>query len=435
MGTLIGLVSALPVLTMPIGTMIKEESRTARTGRAARTMRRTLVVAQVACSFVLLVGAGLLWVSVRALLTTDLGFRTDNAITGRISLPRARYSSDDDARAFVSRSLEAIRGLPGVVAAGASTIIPLSGQFSSGPLIAEGYVPQPGEPPVGGTISIVTPGYFEATRTPRMRGRYFDERDNLPTATTIVIDERIGRRFWGDADPIGRRVARLENLKDWGDATKARWLTVVGVVRHARLRGADAPDDLGNYYLPYSGRTPRDFGLIVRTVGDPSGIVGPLRTALTSIDRDVPLADVRTLLERTDLSLSARTTTMRLATLFAIVALVLAGVGLYGVLTYFVTRRTPEIGIRVAIGSTPAGIMRLVLREGLGLAIGGIAIGAVIVLGLGRLLSSYLYGIAPGDPVIMTMVAAVLASIGLVACAYPARRAARVDAIQVLHSL
>jgi putative ABC transport system permease protein len=433
--TFIGLISALPVLTMPLGRMIKEEARGARAGGAARTVRRMLVVAQVACSFVLLVGAGLLWVSVRTLLATDLGFRTDNVVTGSVSLPRQRYSSDDDARAFVGRSLQEIRRLPGVVAAGASTIVPLSGSYSSGPLMAEGYVPQPGEPPVGGTISMVTPGYFEATGTPLVRGRYFDERDTPPTATTIVVDERIAQKFWGGGDPIGKRVARLENLKDWGNAQKARWFTIVGVVRHTRLRGIEAPDDLGNYYLPYSVRAPRDFGLVIRTAVDPTTIVGPLRTTLASMDREVALADVRTLLERTELSLSARSTTMRLASLFAIVALVLAAVGLYGVLTYLVTRRTHEIGIRVAIGSTPAGIMGLVLREGLGLALGGIMLGVVIMLGLGRLFSSYLYGVAPRDPLVMTLVALGLASIGLVACVYPARRAARVDAIQVLHSL
>jgi len=434
-GTVVGLISALPVLTMPLGTMIKEEVRTARTGRGARAVQRGLVVAQVACSFMLLVGAGLLWVSVRTLLTTDLGFRTDNVITGTVSLPRTRYSSDDDARAFVSRSLETIRRLPGVVAAGASTIIPLSGNYSSGPLFAEGYAPQPGEPPVGGTISMVTPGYFEATGTALVRGRYFDERDTLPTTATIVVDEDIARKFWGDADPIGKRVSRLENLRDLNNATQARWFTVVGVVRHARLRGIEAPDDLGNYYLPYVVRAPRDFGYTIRTSVEPATIVGLLRTTVASMDRGVPLADVRTLLERTDLSLAARRTTMRLATLFAIVALVLAGVGLYGVLTYLVTRRTHEIGIRVAIGSTPAAIMGLVLREGLGLALGGIALGVVIMFGLGRLVSSYLYGIAPRDPLVMTLVAMGLASIGLVACVYPARRAARVDAIQVLHSL
>ena len=433
-GTLIGLIAPLPVLTMPLGAMIKEEGRTARTGRAARTVRRALVVAQVACSFMLLVGAGLLGVSVRTLLTTDLGFRTDNVITGTISLPRTRYASDDDARAFLSRSLQTIRRLPGVMAAGASTIIPLSGNYSSGPLIAEGYVPQPGDPPVGGTISMVTPGYFEATGTRLVRGRYFDERDTLPSAATIVIDERIARKFWGDADPIGKRVSRLESLKDWNNAGQARWFTVVGVVGHARLRGLEAPDDLGNYYLPYPVRTPRDFGYTIRTSVEPTTIVGLLRTTLASLDRDVPLADVRTLLERTDLSLSARRTTMRLATLFAVVALALAGVALYGVLTYLVTRRTHEIGIRMAIGSTPAAIIGLVVREGLGLALSGIALGALTVLALGRVLSSYLYGIAPGDPLIMALVGLGLAAIGLVACVNPARRAAHIDAIQVLNS-
>ena len=432
-GTLIALISALPLFTTRVGTMLREDSRRGLKGRAARTARRVLVVAQVACSFVLLVGAGLLWVSLRALLATDVGFRTDNIITGMIALPRARYAADDDARAFVNRSFDAIRHLPGVTAAGASTVVPLSGNYSSGPIIAEGYVPKPGESPVGAIRAWITPGYFEAIGMPLVRGRYFDERDDLATTTTIVIDERLARRFWGDTDPIGRRVYQPRTLTEMTTATKGtRWLTVVGVVGHARLRGVEADDDLPAVYLPYPVIAPRDFGFVIRTAADPVAIVPRLRSLVASIDREIPLTDVRTLTERTEISLAGRTTTMQLSTLFAFVAMLLSAVGLYGVLTYLVTRRTHEIGVRVAIGSTPARIVGLVLREGLGLAFGGIAFGIITVLALRRVAMSYLYGLAPADPLIMTLVALALASLGLIACAYPARRAARVDAIQVL---
>jgi len=431
-GALIAVISALPLYTTRLGAMLKETSRSELRGRASRTARRTLIVAQMACSFVLLVGAAVLWMSVRTLLASELGVKIDNVITGSISLPRQRYSSDDDARAFVNRSLEAIRRLPGVSAAGASTIMPMSTFYSSGPINAEGYVPKRGEPPVGALRASVTPGYFEAAGTRLLRGRFFDERDIDANTRTIVIDERLARRFWGNTDPIGRRVYRPESPSDLAPGPATRWLTVVGVAAHARLRGPEAEDDVPPSYVPYAITAPREFGFLVRTSIDPAAIAGQMRSAVASVDREIPLSDIRTLTERTDLAIAARRTTMQLATVFALVAVLLSAVGLYGVLTYLVTRRTHEIGVRLAIGSSPRAIVGLVLREGLGLAAGGMAVGAIGVLSLRRLLATYVNGVSAADPQIMTIVAMGLASIALVACLYPARRAANVDAIQVL---
>jgi len=431
-GALIAVISALPLYTTRLGAMLKETSRSELRGRASRTARRTLIVAQMACSFVLLVGAAVLWMSVRTLLASELGVKIDNVITGSISLPRQRYSSDDDARAFVNRSLEAIRRLPGVSAAGASTIMPMSTFYSSGPINAEGYVPKRGEPPVGALRASVTPGYFEAAGTRLLRGRFFDERDIDANTRTIVIDERLARRFWGNSDPIGRRVYRPESPSDLAPGPATRWLTVVGVAAHARLRGPEAEDDVPPSYVPYAITAPREFGFLVRTSIDPAAIAGQMRSAVASVDREIPLSDIRTLTERTDLAIAARRTTMQLATVFALVAVLLSAVGLYGVLTYLVTRRTHEIGVRLAIGSSPRAIVGLVLREGLGLAAGGMAVGAIGVLSLRRLLATYVNGVSAADPQIMTIVAMGLASIALVACLYPARRAANVDAIQVL---
>jgi len=432
-GTLIGVISALPLFTTRVSAMLKEATRSTFRGRTSRTARRTLIVAQMACSFVLLSGAAVLWMSVRTLLASDLGIRIDNVITGSISLPRQRYSSDEDARAFVNRSLEAMRRLPGVAAAGASTIMPVSNFFSSGPINAEGYIPKRGEAPVASLRASVTPGYFEAAGTRLVRGRFFDERDNDAGSRTIVIDEQLARRFWGDGDPIGRRVYRPESPAEvFAPGPATRWLTVVGVAAHARLRGPEADDDIPPSYVPYAISAPRDFGILVRTSIDPAAIAGQMRPAVASIDREIPLSDIRTLTERTDLAIAARRTTMQLATVFALVAVLLSAVGLYGVLTYLVTRRTHEIGVRLALGSTARRIVGLVLREGLGLAAAGVVVGAIGVLSLRQLLASYVNGVAAADPRMMMLVAIGLASIALAACAYPARRAARVDALQVL---
>ena len=350
----------------------------------------------------LLMGSALLWVSLRNLLAVDPGFRTENVITGAVNLPPARFAADEAARAFLNRSLTSIRQLPGVVAAGATTIVPLSGNSQSGLIVAEGYVPGPGEPPVSGVRSIVTPGYFEAVGTALVRGRYFDERDDEATSTAIVIDEALARRFWPDGDAIGRRMfwpASPGQLATIGENT--RWLTVIGVVRNARLRGPvaeSASGTSGTYYVPYAVTAPRDVGYIIRTAGEPTAIVGELRSALAQVDREVPLFDIRTMSERTQLALMSRTRTMHLGTLFAAVAVFLSAIGLYGVLAYFVTQRAREIGIRLAVGSTPGAIVGLVLREGLSMAIAGVALGSVGALACGRLVASQLYGVTPSDP-------------------------------------
>ena len=433
-GLLIGLVSASPLYTMKLGALLHEGTRSGTRGRAVRTTRRMLVVAQMACSFMLLVGAGLLWVSVRNLLSIDPGFITENVITGSVSLPRPRYAKDDDARALMNRSLDSIRRLPGVAAAGATTIIPLRGNFQSGLVLAEGYVPKPGEPPVSGMRAVVTPGYFEAVGTPLVRGRYFDERDNEAASRAVIIDERLSRRFWGDGDAIGRRVFRPADPTELATIIPdSRWLTVVGVVRAAQLRGPAADDSSsGTFYLPYAVTAPRDFGYVIRTAGDPEAIVRDVRSAIAELDREVPLFDIRTMAERADLALMSRTSTMQLASLFAAVAVFLSAVGLYGMLAYLVAQRAREIGVRLAIGSAPRAIIGLVLREGLGLAVGGIAVGALGSLTLGRFVASQLYGIAPSNPWVMLLMTMTLSTVAALACIVPARRAAQVDVMRIL---
>jgi predicted permease len=433
-GLLIGLVSASPLYTMKLGALLHEGTRSGTRGRAVRTTRRMLVVAQMACSFMLLVGAGLLWVSVRNLLSIDPGFSTENVITGSVSLPRPRYARDDDARALVNRSLDSIRRLPGVAAAGATTIIPLRGNYQGGLIVAEGYIPKPGEPPVEGTRAVITPGYFEAVGTRLVRGRYFDARDNQPDSRAVIIDERLARRFWGDGDAVGRRVFRPANPTELGTIdANTRWLTVVGVVHQAQLRGPAADDSSsGTFYLPYAVTAPRDFGYIIRTTGDPETIVRDVRSAIATLDREVPLFDIRTMSERADLALMSRTSTMQLASLFAVVAVFLSAIGLYGMLAYLVAQRAREIGVRLAIGSAPRAIVGLVLREGLGLAIGGVVLGVIGSLTLGRFVASQLYGIAPSNPWVMVAMTVTLSLVATLACIVPARRAAHVDVMRIL---
>jgi predicted permease len=434
-GVIVGLVSASPLFTMRLSSILHDGTRSRTGGLAVRATRRTLVVAQMACSFMLLVGAGLLWISVRNLLNVNYGFALDNVITAGVNLPQPRYAADDDARSLVNRSLDAIRKLPGVVSAGTTTVVPLRGFYQSGVIIAEGYVPKPGEPAVASVRATVTPGYFEAVGTALVRGRYFDERETAASTRSVIVDESLARRLWRDEDPIGRRVVRPSSAKEFESiGPDTPWLTVVGVVRDAQLRGLLVTDfgTNGTVYSPYAVTAPRDFGYVIRAAGDPTALVGEIRSALAQIDRELPLFDIRTMSERTELALQSRTNTMQLATLFAVVAVFLSAIGLYGVLAYLVTQRTREIGVRLAVGSAPRAIIALVLREGVGLAIGGTALGVLGSLMMGRLITSQLYGIAATNPIVMLLMGVTLILIAALACIVPARRAARVDVMKIL---
>ena len=434
-GVIVGLVSASSLFTMRLSSILHDGTRTRTGGRAVRATRRTLVVAQMACSFMLLVGAGLLWVSVRNILNVNYGFALDNVITAGVNLPQPRYAADEDARSLVNRSLDSIRRLPGVVSAGATTVVPLRGFYQSGVIIAEGYVPKPGEPAVATVRATVTPGYFEAAGTALVRGRYFDDREEAESTKSVIVDESLARRFWRDENPIGRRVFRPANAKDLeSTGPDTPWLTVVGVVRDAQLRGPLVTDfgTNGTVYFPYAVTAPRDFGYVVRTTGDPTALAGEIRSALAQVDRELPLFDIRTMSERSELALLSRTGTMQLATLFAAVAVFLSAIGLYGVLAYLVTQRSREIGVRLAVGSAPREIVALVLREGLGLAIGGVVIGVIGALALGGLIASQLYGVTPSDPLVIALVAVTLTAVAALACIVPARRAASVDVVKVL---
>ncbi len=434
-GIAIALAGAFPLLRLTPGVLLQHSGRSGAGGRALRVTRRTLVVGQMACAFVLLVGAGLLWISFRNLLAVDTGFRTDGVITAGMSLPGQRYAAADDARAFVARSLAAIRSVPGVSAAGVTTAVPLRGYYQGGILVAEGYIPKPDEPVVSATRVGVTPGYFEAVGTPLVRGRYFDERDNHSDATTVIIDEGLAQRFWPNDDPIGRRVFRPDNARQLTAVDdNTRWLTVIGVVRAAKLMGPAFVNEVtaGAFYLPYAVTAPREFGYVVRSHADTTSVTNGIRSALLSIDREAPSFDVRTMAERASLTLLSRTSTMLIAAMFAAIALFLSLVGLYGTLAYLVSQRRREFGVRVAVGGTPRHILGLVLREGVLLSLAGVIVGGGATLALRRLLTSQLVGVGPSDPRVLLAITFSLTAIAVLASLIPARTATRVDVMRTL---
>ncbi|MBZ5521210.1 MAG: ABC transporter permease [Acidobacteriia bacterium] len=431
------LISLIPFATVfhgGINPVLHDDSRTGTGGKGARRVRRGLVVAQIGFAFALLVGAGLLLASFRQLLKVDPGFRTDSVVTAAVNAPASRYAGAPELRALMDRALDAIRRIPGVVSAGATTTMPFSGDYSDSVILAEGHVMKPGESLVSPRQVTVTPGYFETMGISLVKGRLFQASDNEAAPRVVIVDERLARHFWPDRDPIGLRMyfpADSGNLTAIDEHTV--WLRVVGVARSVRLEDLAAESKtVGAYYFPFAQDTSRGFGLAVRAAGDTGTVANEVRSAMAGIDPELALFNVKTMAEMTQLSLASRRTSMMLALAFGVLALFLAALGIYGVLAYLVTQRRREIGIRIALGSTQGGIVKLVMREALALVGTGLALGIAGALALRTAVASQIYGVRPLDPLVMGSVIVLLGTVALVACAVPARRAVLVNPVAVL---
>ncbi len=428
-GTGVGAIPLAHALRTDASAVFHGEGRTGSAGRAARLWRKGLVAAQVAFALVLLMGAGLLLASFRQVLAVNPGFVATQVMTGSLALPRARYPGEAERRTFMDRALARVRALPGVLAAGATDSIPLGDRNSDSVILAEDYVMTPGESLISPTSVVVTPGYFEAMGIPLREGRRFEEQDREGSAPVIIVDERLARRFWPNGRAVGKRMWQPGSTEGLLHPDKdARWFTVVGVVGSVKQRALVDPDErAGAYYFPYPQSPESGFTLAVRAVADPSGLVASLRTAVRELDPELPLDDVHSMSERIDDSLVSRRSPVLLAVGFGVLALLLAAVGLYGVLAYLVSLRTQEIGIRMALGSTARGIFALVARESLVIIGGGLAVGLGGALALAQSIRSLLYGVQPMDPRLIAAVCGVLAAVSALACVWPAWRATRVD--------
>jgi predicted permease len=386
--------------------------------------RRGLVVAQVACSVILLIGAVLLLASFRNLLAIDVGFDRERVVTATIFPPPSRYPETADVVALTNRVLESARSIPGVIAAGVTSNIALSGGTSPMRVSRVGDTADSEGTPVLPSVVSVSAGYFSAMGTRLVRGRDFSDADTQDGLAVAIVDERLAARFWPNEDPIGKGIQR------------GRPYTVVGVVRPVRFeRLAGQSASVGAAYFPHT-QTPSPGRLryiAIKTATHSTSVIPALRAALTSIDPDLPLADIQTMTERTAQSVVAQRLSMGLASLFGVVALFLSALGIYGVLAYLVSQKTREIGIRMALGSTAQRIFRLFFTEGLTLVAAGLTLGVAGALLVGRLLEGQVFGVKPSDPLILGLVALSTGLIALLACVSPARRATRVDPIRVLN--
>ena len=433
-GLLIGLVPVIGLRRMNVNATLREEGRGGTVSRRTNVLRRGLATAQIALACVLLVGAGLLVSSFDKVLRIDPGFAPEGVITASISFPSASYAEDPALITGVNRMLDGARSIAGVELAGVTSSIPFGGSFNDSVIFAEGYVMKPGESVISPSQTAVTDGYFETMDTPLVTGRYFTTGDTADSPLVTVIDERLAARFWPGQDAVGRRLYRPEDMNDLTTITEnTKFMNVVGVVKNVENKGlATGIEPVGAYYFPYTQSTARSVVIAMRTAVTPESVVNSLRAKVASVDPELPLFDVLTMVERMDDSLVSRRVPMLLAMAFAGVALFLSAIGVYGVLAYQVSQRRREIGIRMALGSTTREVFTLVLRDGAKIAGAGLAAGLAGTYFAGQAMQSQLYDVAPSDPLVIGVVAAVLATVALVATLIPARRASKVNPLTAL---
>ena len=423
-GILFGLFPALQISGGRFNEGLKESGRTSAPTSHKR-LSSALVVGEIAMSLTLLVGSGLLLKSFWRLIHVNPGFQTDHAVTARLSLPLSSYGRYGNPRTrvqFWRQFEERVKALPGVEAVGATSELPLSGQHSDDPFHIPGRIYGPSEFD-DAQLRQVTPGYLSAMRIRLVSGRWLNEQDNTDSEGVVVVNQAFAKRFFPGADVIGKRLQLM------GDPQAKREIVgVVGDVRHVAL----SEPDWAEMYVPFAQFAPPTMNLIVRAAANPLNLAAALQFQVSAVDKDITLSAVTSMDKVLGASVSQPRFSSELIGMFAVLALLLAAIGLYGLITYSVSQRKTEIGIRMALGATREDILRLVLRRGSALAFTGVAIGLFASIAASRLLSSMLFAVSPKDPETFGAVALLLITVALGACYVPARRATRVDPMVAL---
>jgi len=420
-GTLAGIIPALHATRASFSGMLKESGSAVAVSHGLA--RGLLTAAEIAIALVMLVGAGLATRSLERLLGVQLGFDPRQVVAGSVSLPDSRYPKEPRQKAFFRDLIGRVQALPGIVSAGAASELPLEGG-NNGPVVIEGQAAPKDiwSSPLVESCT-VTPNYFRTMRIPLLSGRDVAETDTPEQPLVAVINETMARRFWPHQDAVGRRFKQSD--------PDAKWITVIGVVGDIREFGLESPA-IPEAYYPESQRTFSDLVLVVRTANDPQGQVPAIRHALHDLDKDLPWYSVQTLPEMVSQSSREKRFVALLLAVFAAVALALASVGIYGVVSYSVSQRTREIGIRMAFGAEVRNVLGMVLKEILRLVFSGVAVGLLGAWALSRFLTSILYAVRATDLVTYVLAGLLMATVALAACLVPARRATRVDPMVAL---
>jgi predicted permease len=419
-GILFGMFPAWQLTHTDVNESIKEGGRSGSTGAGRKSIRSALIVSEMAISMVLLVGAGLMLKSLNHVLEADPGFEPSQVLTAVFSLPDSHYKESSKQLQFVQQLVDKISRTPGVKAAGLEE--PLLGGWQTGYIIEGRPLPKPGEDQ-STDITRITPDSLRATRVRLIRGRYFTPQDIDTAPQVCIIDTTFAEIAWPNEDPLGKRLAvRAEK----NDPKRPIWMSVVGVVAHVRNYGVDQPSRVETY-IPYAQNPLGGGSLVVRSSVGPASLVGAIRAAMKSLDPDIPLSQVRELSSITEDNVAPRRFLVLLLGAFAVLALLLAAVGIYGVMAFTVTQRSREIGIRMALGAQSNDVLLLVMGQGIKLTLLGVAVGVAGAFGITRLMGTMLYGVTATDPATFAGVSILLTVVALAACYIPARRAMKVD--------
>ena len=425
-GLLCGLVPALRATRVNLQEALKEGGRSSASA-SNRRLNNAFVIAQIALSLVLLVGAGLLLQSFRHLLAVNPGFRPENVLTAGLELPASKYRDEAQIRRFYEQLLERLQHLPDVRAAGLCQVLPFNGVSDATGFTVEGREPGPNEPLPVAWWRNATPDYFAAMGIPILKGRPFQQTDTDTSSPVAIVDERFARAHWPNEDPIGQHIRWGRTA--WGNPL----MTVVGVVGSVKQASLDENDIWSGYvYMPVAQQVQSQMLLVIRTANKPEALIPAVRREVLALDPELPLFEISTLEQAIAHSLSTKRLTSWLLAGFAATALLLAAIGIYGVMSLSVSNRIHEFGIRLALGAQPRDVLRLVIGQGMWLTLGGVALGLGGAWGLTRFLASLLFRIQPTDPLIFTGVAVILALVALAACYVPARRATKVDPMVAL---
>jgi putative ABC transport system permease protein len=441
-GLFFGLAPAWHVARTDLRETLNEAGRGTSAAGGTLRLRSCLVVSELGLAVLLLVGAGLLIRSFGRLLDVSPGFQTQHLLTMELSLPEKDYPDGAPVQKFYTQLMSTVKTVPGIQAAGAVSQMPLADSYSSGSVFFEDTsIPDVPKLPEMGNLPCMeidqraaTPEYFQAMEIPLVRGRLLTDADDASAALVAVVDANFARRFWPHREAIGQRVA-IDTVPNVTPAAP-RWRTIVGVVGHVKHYSLDV-EGREQIYFPhrqplYGVFAPRDMTIAVRTSQDPASVTSAIREQIFAIDKGLPLYNIATMDQLVSNSVAQPRLNLSLLVAFAALALALAAVGVYGVMAYAVTQRTQEFGIRMALGASPADVLRQVFLEGGRLAALGLALGLVAALALTRLMASMLYGVKPSDPLSLGVAAALLVVVAFAACYLPARRATTVDPMVAL---
>ena len=421
-GVVFGLAPAWQVSKPNLNNALKEGGRQSSSG--SHRLRGSLVVFEMALSLVLLVGAGLLVRSFLALMKTDAGFNPDSLLTMNLILPSTKYKDEPQRAAFYSDLVNRVRAIPGVQSTAVVNYLPLGGSNSSDSFLVEGAPEPPPGKELDGRYRVCSPDYFQTMGITLMKGRGFTDYDKPGAPPVVIVNETLARQYWPNDDPIGKRI------RFYGPLDRAPWMQVVGVIRDVKheLNIPVTPE----YYLPYAQDAWPGMLLVTKTAGDPAAMAGVIRQQVWAIDKDQPVFDVRTMHEVRSISVAVYSFSSATLGIFAGVALLLAAIGIYGVMAFAVTQRTHEIGVRMALGAKSRDVLKLVVMNGMKLAVIGVVIGLAGAWALARFMKSLLFGVPPTDILTFSLVSGCLLLAALLACYLPARRATKVDPLIAL---